>query len=240
MTELDMNLVKKGLKEPRAGLIDQGYVHIKVCQAHQAPLAEHGWPVERTAEMAAMVEELASNMAGQLEAKQAAKSATRDEVADRAHAKALIGKIRLGASMVLVDGPVNGIAMDAFHSGGTLHQSTPKILAHLAKIESATAAIDNELRPYFKGESAAAMVAAVKDALAAAQGKQEFAVSSLPQETLAVYENKGRLLSLIEEVNKVAKLAFWERKDIAAQFNKDVLNRARKTRKPATNETASV
>jgi hypothetical protein len=240
MTELDMNLVKKGLKEPRAGLIDQGYVHIKVCQAHEAPLAEHGWPVERTAEMAAMVEELASNMAGQLEARQAAKGATRDEVADRAYAKALIGKIRLGASMVLVDGPVNGIAMDAFHSGGTLHQSTPKILAHLAKIESATAALDPELKPYFKGESAAAMVATARQNLGGSQGTQEQSLSALPQDTLKLYETKGRLLRGIEQVNKIAKIAFWDRKDLAAQFNKDVLNRARKARKPAATETSAV
>ena len=137
----------------------------------------------------------------QLEARQAAKGATRDEVADRARAKALIGKIRLGASLVLADGPVNGIAMDAFNAGGELRQSTPKILAHLAKIESATAAIDNELRPYFKGESAAAMVATARQNLGGSQGDQEQALTNLPQDTLKLYETKGRILRSIEPVS---------------------------------------
>lgn len=77
------------------------------------------------------------------------------------------------------------------------------------------------------------MVAQAKGNLDAAQATQEVGVSSLPQETLGVYEAKGRLLRRIEELNKVARIAFWEQKEIAGQFNKDVLNRARKTRRKA-------
>jgi hypothetical protein len=238
MTELDMKLVKKGLTEPRAGVLDQGYVHIKLLQAHEAVLAEHGWPAGRTAEMAAMVENLASKMAEQLEARQASKGATRDEVADRAYAKALIGKVRLGAALVLADGPVNGIAKDAFNAGGELRQATPKILAYLANIESAVTAIDDQLKPYFKGESAAAMVTQARKNLGESQGTQEQSLSDLPQDTLKIYETKGRILRSIEQVNKIAKIAFWDRKDLSGQFNKDVLNRSRKARKPAAAEAS--
>jgi hypothetical protein len=51
--------------------------------------------------------------------------------------------------------------------------------------------------------------------------------SSLPQETLALYENKGRLLNRIEEMNRVARIAFYDQNEIAGQFNKDVLRRRR-------------
>jgi hypothetical protein len=41
----------------------------------------------------------------------------------------------------------------------------------------------------------------------------------VPRETQKVYEAKGRLLSLIEEMNKVGKIAFWGQNDIAGLFN---------------------
>lgn len=61
-------------------------------------------------------------------------------------------------------------------------------------------------------------------------------IATLPQETQQVYESKGRLLRDIEELNRVAKIAFWNRKEIAGLFNKDVINRARKSRSPSAAE----
>ncbi len=238
MTELDMNMVKKGTSEPRAGLLDQGYVHIKLCQAHEAALADHGWLPASTAEIAALVEGLASQMSEQLEAKESSKGTTRDEVAARAHAKALIGKIRLGAGLVLAQGTVPGVTIESFNAGERLRQSTSKILGYLGRIESSVRAIDEQLRPYFKGESAAEMVTQARRNLGESEGTQEQKLAALPQDTLKLYETKGRLLQEIENVNKVAKIAFWDRKDLAGQFNKDVINRARKSRKPADGESA--
>ena len=128
---------------------------------------------------------------------------------------------------------VPNVTDESFKIGMRLGQSTPSILIYLEKIHPAVVAIDEPLKPYFRGESAASQVKVVKDALAAAQAQQEVAVTSLPQETLGVYEAKGRLLSRIEEVNRIARLAFWDRKDLWGQFNKDLINRARKSRKKA-------
>jgi hypothetical protein len=68
-------------------------------------------------------------------------------------------------------------------------------------------------------------------------------VTTLPRETLEVYEVKGRLLSRIEAMNKVGKIVFWNESDIAGLFNKDVPKRARKSRKneetSETTETSS-
>ena len=52
--------------------------------------------------------------------------------------------------------------------------------------------------------------------------------------TLALYENKGRLLNRIEEMNRVARIAFYDQNEIAGQFNKDVLRRGRKSRPKTT------
>ena len=80
------------------------------------------------------------------------------------------------------------------------------------------------------------MVTQARKNLGESQGTQEQALTSMPQDTLKLYETKGRLLTSIERVNKIAKIAFWDRKDLSAQFNKDVLNRSRKARKTAAAE----
>jgi len=233
MTELDMNMVKKGIREPRIGLFDQGLVHEERCRQHADALAAYGWPAEKTEDIGSLTKTLGSKIAEQAEARIASKGTTKDEVSLRADAKELIGRVRIASGLVLSEVKVPNVTSESFKIGGKLGQSTPNILIYLEKMYPAVVAMDEPLKPYFRGESAASQVKAVKDALAAAQAQQEVAVSSLPQETLGVYEAKGRLLSRIEEVNRIARLAFWDRKDLWGQFNKDVLNRARKSRKPA-------
>ena len=73
-----------------------------------------------------------------------------------------------------------------------------RLLTCLEKIHPAVVAMDEQLKPNFGGESAAALVKnALKD-LDAAQAAQEVSVASMPRETLEIYETKGRLLAKIE------------------------------------------
>ena len=52
------------------------------------------------------------------------------------------------------------------------------------------------------------MLAAVKSALDSADATQEVSVAGVPAETQKVYEAKGRVLELIEDMDRVAKNAF--------------------------------
>jgi hypothetical protein len=106
----------------------------------------------------------------------------------------------------------------------------------LEKILPAVTAMDDKFKPVFGGKSAAALIADAIKNLDTAQSTQEVSIKSLPPETAKIYETKGHLLTLIEELNRVAKIAYWNQTDIASQFNKDILNRARKTRKKPDDE----
>ncbi len=231
MSELNLKLVKKGMSEPRDGLRDEGVVHSGLGRKYEAELAACGWAAKDTAEVDMLVEDLGSRVAEQAEAKITAKSKTDEERAARASAKEIIGKVRLGASIVLGNTEVPNVTMESFEAGHPLGQSTPKIAMYLEKILPAVKALDEQLEQYFRGEKASELVARARKNLDAAQATQEVSVSSMPRETQEIYEAKGRLLLKIEEMNKVAKIAFYGQSDLSGLFNKDVLNRSRKSKK---------
>jgi hypothetical protein len=87
------------------------------------------------------------------------------------------------------------------------------------------------MKKYFGGQSPLAELKAAKKELDDAQSRQEAAIESLPLDTLEVYEAKGRLLGAIEKVNRIARIAFDDDAATAALFNKDLIQRARQTRK---------
>ena len=62
---------------------DEGVVHVGLGKKYEADLATGSWPAENTVEMGTLVEALGSSGAKQAEAKE------------------IIGKVRLGASIVL-------------------------------------------------------------------------------------------------------------------------------------------
>ncbi len=67
----------------------------------------------------------------------------------------------------------------------------------------------------------------MNEALKAADTSQEVTLSGLPQDTLAVYMTKGKVLEMIEDMNRIAKNAFKGQPERVAEFNKEVLKRAR-------------
>ena len=45
---------------------------------------------------------------------------------------------------------------------------------------------------------------------------------------MALYERKGRVLERIEDLNAIARNAFYDEPELKARFNKALLNRGRK------------
>jgi hypothetical protein len=231
MSAPERKLVTKGISAPRDGLRDQGVVHVGLGRKYAAELAACGWTADDTAEIEALVRALGSRVAEQAEAKTEARNRVGREKNAKAAAKEIIGKVRLGASIALGKTAVQGVTMESFRVGRTLGRSTPRIAMYLEKILPGVKALDEHLRPYFGGETASELVASALKDLDAAQADQESGTGTLPQKTRRVYEAKGRLLQRIEEMNRVGRIAFWGRPDILRQFKKDVLLRARKSRK---------
>ncbi len=119
--------------------------------------------------------------------------------------------------------------LESFRAGKKLGNSTPLVCMYLEKIRPVVASMDEQLKLSFAGEKPSEILQSLRAALDQAQSKQEVDLAGLPQETLSLYETKGRLLSAIEELNRVARIAFYEESELAGQFNKDLVRRGRRT-----------
>ena len=231
----DLRLVNKGQGEPLGGLLQQGRVSVAVATEYATPLDDAGWPAENTALMTATIGELEGDAAQKADDRSGARQATTGEHAAIGEAKTFLRKLRNALPAVLRSKPA-GVDASSFHAGVRLARSTPKISAHLLKIRPGVAKLDETLKPYFKKQSVLALLDQVKAALDNADVTQESTLSALPTQTVAVYEKKGKLLELIEDLNRAGQNAFDGNAAVRARFNKDVLLRARKQQAEAKAE----
>ena len=235
----DPRLVAKGRGEPRAALAEQGRYQVALAKEHEADLAKAGWPAADTAALAANVTTIESAAAAAADARGVARSTTVSEHDAVTEVKTFIRILRHALPRVLREHKDLGVTAAAFHAGATLGRATPKLSAYLATIAPALAKLDEALKPAFGGKSAVAEAARVKKPLDEADAIQETAQAGLPEDSLAVYEMKGRVLEAIEDLNRAGKIAFDGQATLVAKFNKDILLRGRRARKAAAAAAAA-
>jgi len=222
--------VAKGEQEPTAALVQQADYSIAVAHKYKSNLVEAGLSEGRIAEMVALKEQVAQAMGGQHEEKSTSKQATSEEHRRIDAAKKHIRKIRKLAPLAVRTLPNPDITLDALRAEASLRRQTPVIVAYLNKTRPIVATLSEGLKPYFRGEEPLAVHDRVTAELLAADSTQELAVKSRPETTLKLNEAKGRLLEAIEDLNRIGQLEFDGQAEIIAQFNKDILLRARRSR----------
>lgn len=236
MKGLDVRLMRKGKKEPREGLVQQARVHLELARRFAERLARFGWTPADTDRLATGLSLLEGEMARQADARGISLQATRDENEAIDEAKALLRRLRLALPRVLRARPVPDVDAQSFAVRTKLRRSTPEILGYLNRIQPAVERLDDELAPYFDGVCPSKLLREVQTRLAALDAEQEASWAKLPVETARVYEAKGRVLELIEDLNRAGKSAFDGERETAALFNKDLIVRARRKRRPRAAE----
>jgi len=235
----DRRLVAKGTNEPFQALVDQGRYHAKLAEQHAAALKEHNWTPEQTAAIAAEVAALDTDKNRQLDERAGAKAATRGEAAAITDAKDLINRIRNVARQVVRKNADAGVSVDDFHAGGPLGRVASRISAYLGRLQVPAGKLDQAFAPFFKGEPLSKLITEARARLDTASTSQEIDLAALPEDTVALYERKGRLLEHIEDLNAVARNAFAKAPETRAQFNKDILNRGRRAKNAADDTPAT-
>jgi len=223
-----MRLAAKGRAEPIEALAQQGRVSGGNWAAHKDALAGAGFADADGPKLTELSVSLESDASKRANAAGESKQRTKSEHLAVTNAKAFRRKLTNIVGIALRKLPVAGVTEESFDAGKSLSRVTPRISTYLGNIHTHLEKADAALKPYFGGASAAALAKELKGALDAADTAQEVALANLPKDTLQVYETKGRLLELIEELNRVAKNAFEGNAATAAVFNKDILLRARK------------
>jgi len=238
VTTIDKKLVAKGQQVSLVGLLDQGRYHLELESRYRGALRAAGWCEEHTIELAELVTVLESQRAEAVEARAESKGNTRREHLAVDSAKAFKEKLVQAFTDLHLDRRVEPDDFTVVKKSGELRRSTPRISAYLANIRPQVEKYEPLLLPFFDGVSPLEILDRVKGELDAAQAVQETTLSSLPLETLKVYEAKGRLLTLIEKMNRRAKIAFAREPHILKLFNKDLIRRATGKRAKSVVEAA--
>jgi hypothetical protein len=235
---VDSRLVTKGKGEPRDGLAQQGKVHIALAKQYAADLDDNGWTSADTDALVANVVSLEKATGSQAAAYDHAGHTSTGESEAIDDAKSYIRKLRNALPRALRQAHAPGVTAESFHAGEALGRSTPKISKYLATIRPAVATLEPALKAHFKGQTAVEILDEVKAALDSADTAQELARKDAPGETLALYEVMGKVLELIEDLNRAGKSAFDGDAATRGKFNKDILLRARKERAKKKGEDA--
>lgn len=235
---IDQRLARKGKGQPRLALLQQARILHALAVEHKDVLAEHGWDANDTTKLNDDTTGLEQLLGGRADVANEAEQSTKAEHAALDAVKGYLRRLRLALPRVLRDNSL-GISMDTFAVPDSMRRSTPRIIGYLVRIRPAVEKLDGALLKYFGGKKASEELDVVKAALEKADTDQETAVASGPVETLALYEAMGRLLEDIEDVIRSGKSAFDGQAVVAAQFNKDLILRARGRKKDAPAEPAA-
>lgn len=228
---IDMNLVVKGTQVSREGVLDQVLHHRGLEAKYRIDLQAVGWTPANSTEFLDCFDYLKTRIHETADARADSKTDRQTEQYAITEAKGFKRKLLLGFADLAAEGRVLPADYDLVRKSGSLDRSTPKILGYFAKIRGQIDKYDAALTPYFSGVSALSIFNAVQAQLEDAQSAQELNLKALPQETLKIYEMMGRLLMLIEKINRLGKIAFDGDAATIGLFNKDLINRARKTRR---------
>lgn len=237
MTE---QLAKKGASQPLQGLKDQLVVQLKLASDDADALKAHGWAPDDTVKLQALATKLGAESMAKLEAAATAKASTRAEEAQVSVAKEFIFKLRQALPGAIKKAREAGVSVDkhAFKSG-KLGRGTGDVLGYLESVQNAARPLDAYLKRYFNGQPVSAKAAELHARLTAANQLQETLRQTLPQDTQALYLAKAEALELIEEINRVARIAFYGQATKVAAYNKDVLLRARREQAKKVEEVAA-
>ncbi|HCF58053.1 MAG TPA: hypothetical protein DFS52_08680 [Myxococcales bacterium] len=226
-------LIKKGKNEPVAGLVDQGEYTTGITNEHKLELTAGGVSEEKFGKLSTSIAKVAALMAARREFQVDSMMATNIEREAICDAKEHIFKMRNLVPMVIRDTKANDLTAVHLAPAGTLGRSSTKILGYLKTSRNLVARLEAGLAPYFGGESPTAVHDKVTQALTDAQRGQETKREGLTPEATDLYEAKGELLEIIEDLNRIGRVVFRGRAEIAAKFNKDILLRARRRTKTA-------
>lgn len=227
---VDMRLAAKGKSEPREALTQQGRAHIQLAKQYADALIESGWSEDDTTALERAVAKLEETTGTETDTRISLTDASDDESPAVSDAKSFIRRLRNALPRALRESQAESVNAEAFETGDRLGRSASKIAGYLGKIRPSVEALDPVLAKHFGGKKASETLDAVKSALEKTDTSQDSSLTHLPEPTLSLYETKGRVLEMVEDLNRAGRIAFEGQAETVGKFNKDILLRARRDR----------
>ena len=232
MTEEEKErLRRKGSNESTTAVVQQVEYSDKLFAETKDDLLANGALEEMFVEWATHNLALQSFMSSRTLAQTGALDATSREHAAVSAAKVQLRKLYLAVPVAARRGGVSDGEARKIKPAGTLGRSAPRLLEHFKNTKGLVGKLDETLKPFFKGQSALTAHDAIISELGTASGTQDNVRSALPTETVDIHETKGRIVELIDDLNRIGRLANMDNAVQAARYNKDILLGSRRSSK---------
>ncbi|MBU1244263.1 hypothetical protein KKD52_18955 [Myxococcota bacterium] len=229
----DERLINKGRSVALADLLAQGNTSVGAARKHATELSPCGWTQAKTVLLEDLLAQLGAQAGAGRTQTEDARTKTRHEAAARENAKTLLRKLQEGLKILHREGTLGDLTLASFSRKGKPLRSTADLSAYLLRIEPLVAKLDATLGRFFGGHQPSELVRGAVSDLQEADRAQENARQALPGRTVERTRLKGRVLDLIDELNGVARIAFDDRPELRAKFNKDHLRRTHRARPAA-------
>ena len=230
-------LANLGKRYNTSAVVEQGLASHATYEKHKDVLEQFAFGPEKAAAMMAAVEEIKNLIGEREEDKVESTASTRTEVEHMAIAKDFTRTITLMAPIVVKNHELTKPTVSQLKPQEAIDGSTRKMIAYLSGLKPVLAPVAEHFVPYFRDEAPMDVLNAALTGLQGTAGDQEHKQKLGPVKTAEQYVAKGKLLELIDEMNRVGKVAFAGQAQVIGQFNKDILWRSRRAKKTTTAKT---
>jgi hypothetical protein len=227
---IDLRLAKKGRREPLGALLEQARYSIGLARQHAAPLAKSGWPRTRTDGLEADVVLLEGVIAAHADKGKSTRARAQAEQRAIDDAKRFLRALRAALPIVLREHPGASVDVSALRIGHELRRSVDRIRAYLGVLHEVLPRLDGALAPYFGGKKPSTLAGKLRAALEQADEAHEAERKARTPITWQAYEARGRVIEAIEDLHRVARIAFDANAEVRGKFHRKILDAARKTR----------
>lgn len=222
------DLILKGNRTSRRGLLGQANVHIQLVHNHREVLQRFGLTDAQISALEALNKAVSESTSSRASLQSTSRTASKNTEAAVDAAKTVIRQVSQASKIVANTKGFGSVAANAFVGASGLGRSVDKIRDYLLRIHPAAVALREDLRPYLAGADAGELITEAITRLNNTDRVQETGIDSLPVASQQLYLQMGQLLSLIELINTIGRIAFDGNAVVRGQFNKDILLRARK------------
>jgi len=219
----------KGKRDTTEKMLEQAEYSIAIGQEFKEKLFKRGFPETKMERLIAVTAELRTHAGNRYEGREDASGATRIETELREAAKDFARILFTAAPMVLRDANEKELTPESFAPGRALYCGSAAILGYLDNMRPLVTRFESGFQPYFGETSPSSELERISSALRKADTSQKTKMVAMPEATAKLYELRGRVLELIEDLNRVGRIAFADQPQVAARFNKDILLRARRS-----------
>ena len=225
-------LLRKGRDVARGALLEEAKIALGLARMHAEALAGAGWSTKQAKQLGAHLDALSAAVGAHHEQRLMARSATEREAEARRVAMRFLKHLRNAVPLALRTSTAK-VKPEAFRVGVPLGRSTPRIAAHLTKLAGPVTKLDADLAPYFGGKRASDRLRETLALLSKRDVEQEVQRQASPRETERLYRAAGEVLQDLEDLHRVARIAFDEQPEIRRAFRKKKLAKGRRAGKGA-------